>query len=149
MSTTKIPKFCQPFKGNFPVTFNFGQLPSDDSVKEKFLSWGWTGHVGIDFGLPEGTEVLSVDNGEVILSGLNGDYGISVIIKHSWGTSLYAHLCETKVSLNKKIKRGEIIGISGKTGSAFGPHLHFAIKPKNLNINNGYKGFINPNPYFK
>src|SRR3989344_1568799 len=41
----------------------------------------------------------------------------------------------------------KVIGISGKTGAAFGEHLHLAIKPNNPDVNNGYLGFIDPSSY--
>lgn len=142
-----IPNFRFPFNGNFPVTFSFNASPTTDEMKTKFLQWGISGHHGIDFGLPEGTEILAVDSGKIILSGDNGDYGNCVTIQHPWGKSLYAHLKETKVSENQEVKTGDLIGISGQTGAAFGPHLHFGIKPNNPNESNGYLGFIDPTQY--
>jgi len=71
-----------------------------------------------------------------------------VIINHQWGESLYAHLQEIKVTKDQQVKAGEVIGLSGKTGAAFGPHLHFGIKPLNFDQNNGYLGFVDPAPYF-
>lgn len=142
-------KLLLPFKGGFPITFIFGQISSDKQIQEKFKTWRIKGHNGIDFGLPEGTEVLSCDKGKVIQAGENGDFGICVTIKHSWGESIYAHLQQTKVSHNQKVKVGQIIGLSGKTGAAFGAHLHFGIKPNNPDLNNGYLGFIDPMPFFK
>lgn len=138
----------KPFNGNFPITFAFGLLPSDEEVREKFRAWGIVGHNGIDFGLPEGMEVLACDRGVVVQSGPNGDFGISVTIKHRWGESICAHLKEVKIAVGKKVKKGEVIGFSGQTGTAFGPHLHFGIKPKNLNPNNEYLGYVDPSPYF-
>lgn len=138
-----------PFKNEFPVTFNFGEVSLDPKIQEMFKIWGIKGHNGLDFGLPEDTEVLACGSGKVIQAGENGDFGICVIIKHRWGESLYAHLKECKVSLGEKVRSKQLIGLSGQTGTAFGPHLHFAIKPKNFDTNNGYSGFINPMPYFK
>lgn len=95
-----IPNFRFPFNDSYPVTFPFNSPPTTDEMKVKFAQWGISGHHGIDFGLPEGTEVLAVDSGKIIQSGENGDYGNSVIIQHPWGQSLYAHLKETKVSVD-------------------------------------------------
>ncbi|MCL5432028.1 MAG: peptidoglycan DD-metalloendopeptidase family protein [Patescibacteria group bacterium] len=142
-----IPNFRFPFNGDFPVTFPFNAQAIMDEMKAKFSQWGIIGHHGIDFGLPEGTEVLAVDAGKVLQSSENGDYGISVTIQHPWGQSLYAHLKETKVTEDQQVKAGDLIGLSDETGSAFGPHLHFGIKPNNPNEANGYLGFIDPTQY--
>lgn len=137
-----------PFKGNFPITFKFGEIPDVSEVKRKYKQWGIKGHNGIDFGLKEGIKVLATSSGKVILAGENGEFGLCVILEHKWGSSLYGHLSKIKIKLGKKVKRGQILGFSGSSGFTFGPHLHFGIKPKNPNLENGYLGFINPEPYF-
>ena len=137
-----------PFNGDYPVSFAFGATSENEDIKKKFIEWGIVGHNGVDYGLPEGTEVVASSDGKVIQSGDNGDFGISVTIQHEWGQSLCAHLKETKVSQDQEVKAGDVIGLSGQTGSAFGEHLHFAIKPNDLDVNNGYLGFIDPSPYF-
>ncbi len=136
------------FNGDYPVSFIFGATSENEEIKKKFTEWGIVGHNGIDYGLPEGTEVVATADGKIIQSGDNGDFGISVTIQHSWGQSLYAHLKETKVSQDQEVKAGDVIGLSGQTGSAFGEHLHFAVKPNDADANNGYLGFIDPSPYF-
>lgn len=145
--TISIPQLHYPFSGNFAITFAFGAQSDSEEIKKKFSEWGITGHNGLDFGLAEGTEVYPCDNGKIIQSGENGDFGNSVTLEHSWGTSLYAHLKETKVNVGDNAEVNKVIGLSGKTGAAFGEHLHFAIKPNNPDLNNGYIGFIDPSPY--
>ncbi|EKE06095.1 MAG: peptidase M23 [uncultured bacterium] len=142
-----IPQLHYPFSGTFAVTFSFGAKSDNEEIKKKFTEWGITGHNGLDFGLTEGTDVYPCDNGRVIQSGENGDFGNSVTIEHSWGTSLYAHLKETKINVGDNAEVNKVIGISGKTGAAFGEHLHLAIKPNNPDVNNGYLGFIDPSSY--
>jgi len=144
----EIPKFNYPFNNNFPITLGFGIIPTDEEIKKKFLEWGWSGHVGIDFGCPENTEILSVDSGDIIQSGSNGEYGESITIQHSWGTSFYAHLFECISKVGDKVDAKQPIGKSGSSGSAFGAHLHFAIKPIDVDLNNGYQGYIDPSQYF-
>lgn len=145
--SVSIPQLHYPFSGNFSVTFSFGAQSDNEEIKKKYTEWGVVGHNGLDFGLTEGTEVYPCDNGKVIQSGENGDFGNSITIEHSWGTSLYAHLKETKVSVGDNAEVNKVIGLSGKTGAAFGEHLHFAIKPLNPDNNNSYLGFIDPTPY--
>ncbi len=136
-----------PFGGDFPISFPFGREATDPTMAEKFQTWGIIGHHGVDIALPEGTPVLSCADGSVIQSGENGDWGISVTIKHPWGISIYGHLKETIVSDGQELVQGTIIGYSGATGAAFGPHLHFGIKPTDSDEANGYLGFIDPAPY--
>ncbi len=148
MRLTMIPHVRFPFTGSFPVTFPFGASPIDSDMQKKFDEWGVKGHNGVDFGLPEGTEVLAVDNGTITQFGENGDFGISVTVKHEWGTSLYAHMRDTTVTLYQNIKEGEVIGHSGQTGYVTSPHLHFGIKPTDPDTSNGYLGFVDPTPNF-
>ncbi|KKS14260.1 hypothetical protein A2617_02940 [Candidatus Daviesbacteria bacterium RIFOXYD1_FULL_41_10] len=142
------PKLRLPFNGDYPVTFGFGAVSDNEEIKKKFQEWGITGHHGIDYGLSEGTEAVAADTGKVIQSGDNGEWGISVTLEHPWGQSIYAHLKETKVNVGDEVEVGKPIGLSGKTGAAFGEHLHFGIKLKDADANNGYLGFSDPSPYF-
>ena len=142
------PKLRLPFSGDYPVTFSFGAISDNEEIKKKFTEWGITGHHGIDYGLPEGTEVVASDTGKVIQSGENGEWGISVTLEHPWGQSIYAHLKETKVNVGDEVEVGKPVGLSGKTGAAFGEHLHFGIKLKDADVNNGYLGFTDPSSYF-
>ena len=142
-----IPSLHFPFYGSYPVTFDFGAQPSDENIKKKYQEWGIVGHNGLDFGLSEGTEVLACDEGVVMQAGDNCDFGISIAIKHSWGTSIYSHLQSFGVLVNDHVSKAQVIGLSGRTGFVTGPHLHFGIQPTNPDTNNGYLGYINPTPY--
>lgn len=91
-------------------------------------------HNGVDFRAAIGTEVYNVYEGEVWetgntdLSCQGGSYGKWILIKHPNNlATLYAHLSLIKVSKNQQIGRGELIGYSGSTGYATGPHLHFTV----------------------
>ena len=146
-SPPSIPSLRFPFYGSYPITFDFGAQPTEEKIKKKYEEWGIVEHNGIDFGLQEGTEVLACDEGTVIQAGDNGDHGISVTVKHSWGTSIYSHLQSLGVLVNDQVKKAQVIGSSGQTGFTTGPHLHFGIQPTNPDTNNGYLGYINPTPY--
>lgn len=139
-----IPLLLTPFVGDFPITFKFGQLPSDPSLLTKYTEWGLHGHNGIDFGLPIGTQVLACETGSVIQVGEFDDFGISITLQHTWGTSIYAHLKEARTTLEQSVRQGFCIGLSGQSGLVLGPHLHFGIKPNNPDFQNGYGGYIDP-----
>lgn len=67
----------------------------------------------------------------------NASYGNAVKIKHPNGYyTLYAHLKTVKVKKGEKVKKGQVIGIMGETGKAYGRHLHFEVrKPNDTRIN--------------
>jgi murein DD-endopeptidase MepM/ murein hydrolase activator NlpD len=87
-------------------------------------------HNGVDIGAPEGAVVRAAADGLVVYSdnGLLG-YGNCVVILHAGGMlTLYAHNQQTVVQAGWMVKRGERIGSVGKTGYAWGPHLHFELR---------------------
>ena len=97
------------------------------------------GHLGIDFRVPVGTSVGSVNRGEVVL--VAEDYskeGNMIIINHGLGIfSVYMHLSKINVKEKEVVERGQIIGLSGETGAGVRePHLHLNIKT--------YKDYIDP-----
>lgn len=91
-------------------------------------------HNGIDMGIPVGTPVMAAEDGTVAAIG-NQDlycpraaYGKFIVVKNNNNlVTLYAHLSRQIVQTGQQVKRGEVIGYSGKTGWATGPHLHFTV----------------------
>jgi murein DD-endopeptidase MepM/ murein hydrolase activator NlpD len=97
-------------------------------------------HPGIDIRVPEGTPIRSIANGIVtMVKEDRGGYGFYVVIRHpnvpdpqnpSQATvlhSVYAHLSAQLVTEGQVVNKGQEIGLSGRTGFATGPHLHFQI----------------------
>ena len=85
-------------------------------------------HRGLDFRAPTGTAVETVADGRVILAESHYYAGNSMYIDHGNGViSLYFHLSRFDVFPGDIVKRGQIIGRSGCTGRATGPHLHLSI----------------------
>ena len=86
-------------------------------------------HYGIDFGVPEGTPVFACGDGKVVLAENRISTGYSVVIEHLPGMySLYYHLSSYSVKEGDTVKRGAQIGLSGATGLATGPHLHWEVR---------------------
>lgn len=92
------------------------------------------GHNGVDFRASMGTQIKSAQSGIVLGTGntdltcAGASYGRWVLIKHNNGlTTLYAHLSLIKVSQGDQVVTGQLIGYSGDTGYATGPHLHFSV----------------------
>ena len=147
MSDQKI-QIHLPFSGAYPISFPFAAAPSSQAIIDKYSSLGLVGHNGIDYEMPQETEIVACDSGVVSSTGTDVNFGIYITIKHIWGKSIYAHLKSTIVKKSDKVIVGQAIGLSGQTGFVTGPHLHFGIKPHNPNVQNGYLGFIDPAPYF-
>ncbi len=86
-------------------------------------------HKGADFRAPPGTPVYAVNDGVVRQARLYPTYGNTVVIDHGMGVlSMYMHLSHMSVKPGVAVKRGELIGLSGETGYAEGPHLHLTIR---------------------
>ena len=86
-------------------------------------------HYGIDYGVPTGTPVHSCAEGKVVLAENRISTGWSVVVEHLPGLySLYYHLDSLGVNEGQYVKQGERLGLSGATGLATGPHLHWEIR---------------------
>lgn len=86
-------------------------------------------HYGLDFRVPTGTPVHAMNDGTVLLARPFFFDGNMVVIDHGQGLlTLYLHLSEFKVQEGETVKTGQVIGLSGGTGRATGPHLHVAVR---------------------
>ena len=88
-------------------------------------------HHGLDYAAPTGTPVSAIGSGTVTFSGIKGQYGNLVIIKHPHGyKTYYGHLSKIEKNIKKgaKVEQGQIIGLVGATGLATGPHLHYELR---------------------
>jgi murein DD-endopeptidase MepM/ murein hydrolase activator NlpD len=86
-------------------------------------------HYGQDFNAPYGTDVYATGAGKVIEAGWNsGGFGNYVRIDHGYGyQTIYGHLSSIKVTKGMNVKRGDLIGLTGSSGTSSGPHLHYQI----------------------
>lgn len=90
-------------------------------------------HAGIDIRAPVGTPVYASKSGMAFRIYVPTGYGKYVMIYHPDGyQTIYAHLFEWKIPPATKIRKGQIIGLVGKTGNAsnkhMDSHLHFEIR---------------------
>ncbi len=93
-------------------------------------------HMGFDFASVERAQVPASNSGVVVFTGDLGIYGNTVVIDHGMGLmSLYGHLSEVGVKEGQYVKKGEVIGKTGKTGLALGDHLHFGILVQGYEVN--------------
>ena len=136
-------KILYPLPKEFPITFKFGEAP-DWYIKQ----FGYP-HNGLDIGAPENTPVYATDDGVVTYADSIPDAdGCGIFITHDWGTSEYWHLSKVVAAYGDQVKKGDLIGYSGHTGFASGPHLHFGIKVAG-NVVPGMRGWNDPEPYLE
>ena len=109
--------------------------------------YGLNGHNGIDFAVPDGTRVYAPHDGIATLKDNGGqDYGLHIIVQDGKRQSTLAHLSSVSVLNGQSISQGDPVGLSGHSGDASGPHLHWTYKMLSngsvLNKTNGYQGAI-------
>lgn len=86
-------------------------------------------HTGLDFGIPTGSEIVACGSGKVIMARWRTVTGYSVVIEHLPGLfSVYFHLSELKCKEGDVVNKGDLIALSGATGLATGPHLHWEVR---------------------
>ncbi|MBR5206083.1 MAG: M23 family metallopeptidase [Alistipes sp.] len=86
-------------------------------------------HHGIDYLVSEGTPVFATADGKIkSLSEKNSSHGKAITIDHGNGyQTSYSHLLDIRVKKGQKVKRGDIIALSGNSGLSFAPHLHYEV----------------------
>ena len=85
-------------------------------------------HSGVDLKTKPNDEIYAAFDGEVVASGPYYGYGNCIRIKHAYGLeTLYSHQSKNMVKKGDKVKAGQIIGLTGRTGRATTEHLHFEV----------------------
>jgi murein DD-endopeptidase MepM/ murein hydrolase activator NlpD len=111
----------------WPVT---GRISSDfgwrkalfDPTKREF-------HTGIDIAVWYFTPVKATKDGTVVVAGWLDGYGNAVEVQHEMGyLTLYGHNYSLKVKAGQQVKAGDVIALSGQTGYANGPHVHYEVR---------------------
>ncbi len=119
----------------WPITKEGSAGRTTQHFGEKSRLYRGRPHNGLDVSAPIGTPILAVTDG-VVKRVDNNDrsawakyqYGKYVVIDHGNNIStLYAHLSKQLVGVGEKVRQGDVIGYSGKTGYATGPHLHLGV----------------------
>jgi murein DD-endopeptidase MepM/ murein hydrolase activator NlpD len=86
-------------------------------------------HNGADFNAAHGDPIRAAAGGKIILAGVKGGFGNTIMIDHGGGmVTLYAHQSKLGASVGDKVKAGQTIGFIGSTGLSTGPHLHFEVR---------------------
>lgn len=135
-----------------------------------YTSLGLAGHNGLDIMANDGDSVRAAHDGTVTFSGEDGAGGLTIVIRtnepkdyligESYFKTIYCHLKKgsIKVRATDKVSAGDLLALADNTGISSGSHLHFGLKPivqgeadwvwENVEQQNGYRGAIDPTPYF-
>lgn len=115
-----VASFKWPVRG--VITSSYGRRSNPFTRSRQY-------HKGIDIGAKIGSTFMATKDGVVILSARMGGYGNCIFIRHVNGfVSVYGHNKLNLVKVGDVVKKGQIIGEVGRTGTATGPHLHFEIR---------------------
>ena len=105
-----------------------GRLASRFGLRRFFNGEPRSPHSGLDLAVPRGTPIKASAHGQVLAV---DDYffnGKTVFVDHGNGLiSMYCHLDRIDVEAGDAVGQGQRIGLSGKTGRASGPHLHWSV----------------------
>lgn len=107
------------------------QAPQSDSFGNQRIFNGKLAsvHRGLDYRAKPSTPVAAINSGRVVLAQPLYFEGGCVVIDHGLGLmSVYMHLSKIEIAVGKRVRRGQIIALSGATGRATGPHLHLGVR---------------------
>lgn len=115
------------------------RITSGFSLRRKHPVHGnYRAHLGVDYGAPHGSAVVSVAAGTVVSAGWAGGGGRQVRIRHAGGyESYYLHLSRFGKGIRSgaRVAQGEVIGFVGSTGTATGPHLDYRLRRNGTFVN--------------
>ncbi|MAO66549.1 MAG: hypothetical protein CL666_16280 [Balneola sp.] len=93
-------------------------------------------HQGVDLDAGLRDNIYAAEKGIVVKAGKGRGYGKMVRIKHAGGfESVYAHMSRIKVKEGDRIRKGDVVGKAGNTGTSTGVHLHFEIWKDGKRVN--------------
>ena len=135
---------------------------SNKSLKSTASGWGYRFHpiykikqfhYGMDFTAAVGTKVYTTGDGIVKdVQTIGGGYGRWILVDHGFGyQTMYAHLSGFSVKIGEQVKRGQVIGYVGNSGTSTGPHLHYEVHRNGEPVNPQYYYFkdLNAQEYEK
>jgi murein DD-endopeptidase MepM/ murein hydrolase activator NlpD len=93
-------------------------------------------HSGVDIRAPIGSPVRATADGIVSFSNWHNDSGYIVVLEHGHGFSTaYAHNKANSVTLGQRVRKGQVISLSGATGDSTGPHVHYEVWKDGKHVN--------------
>lgn len=86
-------------------------------------------HPGLDIAVPRNSYIRAAGAGTVRTAGIDDVYGHYIVLQHGEQLeTLYAHASRLFVTAGDRVRRGEVIGLTGSTGRSTAPHLHFEVR---------------------
>lgn len=98
-------------------------------------------HHAVDIAATKGTPIRAAASGRVLHARWMGSCGKAIFIEHQKKLRVrtgYCHLSRFRVRKGQHVKRGQIIGYVGSTGSSTQPHLHFSLNIRGYRIDPEY-----------
>ncbi|MGH3426791.1 MAG: M23 family metallopeptidase [Terriglobales bacterium] len=118
----KLPDWVRPADGYISSTFGFRFGGSEF-------------HKGLDIAGPTGSPIRAAAAGKIIISSVHNGYGNLVAIDHGNGvTTYYGHNSKLIAHVGEEVQPGDIIALRGSTGDSTGPHCHFEVRIKDVQI---------------
>lgn len=106
-----------------------GRLSSYFGKRTDPLNGMGTFHPGVDIPAPKGTPVRTAGDGVVIRAQWAGHYGRLIVVDHgSEISTYYGHLSRIDVIAGQEVRRGQLIGVVGRSGRVTGLHLHYEVR---------------------
>lgn len=131
-----------PFEGGNTIRLNLSNLSkmewSYPLLGSKVISpyGGKRHHSGVDLKTRPNDNVRAAFDGVVTRSGRFSGYGNCIVIKHANSLeTLYSHQSKNLVKAGQRVKAGEVIGLTGRTGRATTEHLHFEVHFQGRKVN--------------
>ena len=116
-----------PAPGRISSSYGYREHPKYGD--EKF-------HSGLDISVPLQTPVKATADGIVSFAGWTPGGGYTVVVEHGHGYSTaYAHNKKTVAKIGQRVKRGDVISLSGSTGISTGPHIHYEVWKDGRHVN--------------
>jgi murein DD-endopeptidase MepM/ murein hydrolase activator NlpD len=133
------------------------QPVSNNDLKKTASGWGYRihpiykirkFHYGMDFTASTGTDVYVTGDGTVKeVTTEHSGYGRMILVDHGYGyNTLYGHLSGFNVKPGQKVKRGEVIGFVGSSGTSTAPHLHYEVHKNGDAVNPQYFYYMDLTP---
>jgi murein DD-endopeptidase MepM/ murein hydrolase activator NlpD len=117
-----------PDDGELTAVIDLWPLASAGFITRS-LSDGRSRHPGLDIAVPRNSYIRAAGPGQVRVAGVDEVYGQFVVIDHGTGLeSVYGHASRLYVTAGDRVRRGQVIALTGSTGRSTAPHLHFEVR---------------------
>ncbi|MBW2367831.1 MAG: M23 family metallopeptidase [Deltaproteobacteria bacterium] len=118
----------RPVEGGW-ISSSFGYRKSPFTNRREF-------HKGLDIATKHGAPIVSPAQGVITFAGKKGLFGKTLVIDHGYGVvTRYGHVSKFDKKRGDKVKRGDIIARVGNTGRSTGPHVHYEVLFKGVQVN--------------